>query len=85
MSCRVATPSTRRIDLRNLEPPEPMRLALEAVETLGASDLLEIVTDREPMLLQRELERRGHRYITAPSADGFLTTIRRSRKPDTKP
>lgn len=77
MICRV--PSTMRLDLRELDPPEPMRRALEAVETLSAGDLLEILTDREPMLLQRELDRRGHGYVTNRSGDGFSTTIRRSR------
>lgn len=78
MICRV--PSTTRLDLRDLDPPEPMRRALEAVETLGTSDLLEIVTDREPMLLQRELERRGHCYVTNGSGEHFTTTIRRGRE-----
>ncbi len=77
MICRV--PSTSRLDLRELDPPEPMRRALEAVESLGSGDLLEILTDREPMLLLRELERRGHRYVTNEANRGFTTTIRRSR------
>jgi uncharacterized protein (DUF2249 family) len=76
MICRV--PTTTHLDLRNLDPPEPMRRALEAVEALAGGDLLEILTDREPMLLQRELDRRGHRYVTNAAADGFATTIRRS-------
>lgn len=78
MICRV--PSTTRLDLRELAPPEPMRRALEAVEKLGPNDLLETVTDREPMLQQRELARRGHRFITSGSGDVFTTTIRRSRE-----
>ncbi|MBU6296617.1 MAG: DUF2249 domain-containing protein [Alphaproteobacteria bacterium] len=72
-----------RLDLRELPPPEPMRRALEAVEKLGISDVLEIVTDREPMLLQHELERRGHRYVTGGSDGDFTTTIRRAK--ETKP
>ncbi|MDE2182917.1 MAG: DUF2249 domain-containing protein [Alphaproteobacteria bacterium] len=72
-----------RLDLRDLEPPEPMRRALEAVEGLGLSDVLEIVTDREPMLLHRELERRGHRYVASCLNGGFTTTVRRAR--ETKP
>ncbi len=78
MICRV--PSTMRLDLRDLDPPEPMRRALEAVETLDVVGLLEILTDREPMLLQRELERRGYRYVTNGSGQGFTTTIRRGRE-----
>lgn len=78
MICRV--PSTKRLDLRDMDPPEPMRQALGAVEMLGAGDLLEIITDREPMLLQRELDRRGYRFVTNGSDRGFTTTIRRSRE-----
>jgi hypothetical protein len=74
MICRV--PSMLRLDLRALEPPEPMRRALEAVESLGPVDVLEILTDREPMLLQRELARRGHRFVTSGSGESFATTIR---------
>lgn len=81
MICRV--PSMTRLNLRDLEPPEPMRRALEALEKLGISDVLEIVTDREPMLLQRELERRGHRYVTSGFNGDFTTTIRRAK--ETKP
>ena len=57
-----------------------MRRAQEAVEALDVVGLLEILTDREPMLLQRELERRGYRYITSGSDQGFTTTIRRGRE-----
>ncbi len=85
MSCRISTTLTQRLNLCGLEPPEPMRRALEAIEALDVSDLLEIVTDREPMLLQRELDRRGYRYVSAPSADSFLTSIRRRKNLDLKP
>ncbi len=68
-----------RLDLRGLEPPEPMRRALEAIEALNPGDTLEIFTDREPMLLQRELGRRKHAFSSKLSADGCLTAIRRRR------
>lgn len=78
MICRV--PAMIRLDLRELAPPEPMRRALEAVEGLGSSDVLEILTDREPMLLHRELDRRGHRYVAGGGDGNFTTTIRRARE-----
>lgn len=78
MICRV--PSAVRLDLRDLAPPEPMRRALEAVEMLGTADVLEILTDREPMLLHRELDRRGHGYVCNASGQGFATTIRKLRE-----
>jgi uncharacterized protein (DUF2249 family) len=78
MNERTETP--QRLDLRALDPPEPMRRALEAVEALAAGKLMEIITDREPLLLYRELGRRGHSYIAERRPDGFFTTIRRSQK-----
>lgn len=78
MNERTETP--QRLDLRALDPPEPMRRALEAVETLAAGKLMEIITDREPLLLYRELGRRGHPYTAERRPDGFFTTIRRSQK-----
>lgn len=71
--------SLQRLDLRGLDPPEPMRRALEAVEALAAGGALEIITDREPLLLYRELGRRGHSYVAASQPDGFYSTIRRAQ------
>jgi uncharacterized protein (DUF2249 family) len=68
---------TRSLDLRGLDPPEPMRRALEAVEALGPGEAVEVVTDREPLLLHRELVRRQHPYVFEPRFDGFRTTVRR--------
>jgi uncharacterized protein (DUF2249 family) len=73
------TADARRLDLRGLDPPEPMRLALEAVEALGPGDAVELLTDREPLLLHRELGARRHRYSYEPCGDGFRTTVRRGR------
>lgn len=75
MSRRAEASSLQRLDLRGLEPPEPMRRALEAVEALRSGEALQIITDREPMLLDRELDRRGHAHATESDPDGFRTTI----------
>ena len=64
------------LDLRGLDPPEPMRLALEAVEALGFGETVELLTDREPLLLHRELGLRQHVYWYEPCAQGFRTTVR---------
>jgi uncharacterized protein (DUF2249 family) len=74
------TPFPPQLDLRGLDPPEPMRRALEAVEALKSGDILQITTDREPLLLHRELDRRGHFHVSESDAEGFRTTIRRSGK-----
>ena len=80
-----ATLPVQRLDLRGLDPPEPLRRALEAIETLGPGGMLEIITDREPLLLHRELSRRQHAYLSEARADGFCTAIHRSGEQGTPP
>jgi len=77
MSTEAEAGPAQRLDLRGLEPPEPMRLALDAVERLDKGETVEIVTDREPMLLHRELGRRGHGFATRNVDGDCLTVIRR--------
>lgn len=77
MSRPAETPSIQRLDLRGLDPPEPMRRVLEAVEALNSGEALQIITDREPMLLYRELDRRGHVHVKESDPEGFRTTIHR--------
>jgi TusA-related sulfurtransferase len=72
---------SQRLDLRGLDPPEPMRRALEAIEALTPDSALEVVTDREPMLLHREFARRHHAYVSEVRADGCHTVVRRSGGP----
>ena len=72
--------SMPQLDLRGLDPPEPMRRALEAVEALGLAESVEIITDREPLLLYHELTRRGHPYLRESGPEGFHTTVRSGRK-----
>lgn len=67
----------RRLDLRGLDPPEPMHRALEAVEALVPGETVEFLTDREPLLLHRELGVRRHAFSYEPCAGGFRTTVRR--------
>jgi uncharacterized protein (DUF2249 family) len=83
MNQPAEAPPVPRLDLRALEPPEPMRRALEAVEALSPGEAMDIVTDREPLLLYREPGRRGHRYVGGRRPDGFHITIRRIAGEDT--
>jgi uncharacterized protein (DUF2249 family) len=80
MNRLAENPAVQRLDLRGLDPPEPMRRALEAVEALESGEALQIVTDREPLLLYRELDRRGHSHVNESDPEGFRTTIRRGGK-----
>jgi uncharacterized protein (DUF2249 family) len=52
-----------------------MRRALVAVEALPLGEALEIVTDREPLLLYRELGRRRYRYVAEKQSGTFHTVV----------
>jgi tRNA 2-thiouridine synthesizing protein A len=78
MTGRGQALSAERLDLRGLEPPEPLRRALEAIEATSPGGVVELITDREPFLLYRELDRRAHLYVREVRADGFYTIVERS-------
>lgn len=52
----------RRIDVRGLEPPEPMEIALEMTHKLSAGEYLRMLHRREPFPLYRLLEQGGFRF-----------------------
>ena len=65
------------LDLRDLDPPEPMVRALEGVESLAAGRTMAALLPREPVFLFEELDQRGHRWRGAflPD-DGYRIVIR---------
>jgi uncharacterized protein (DUF2249 family) len=66
------------VDCRGLEPPEPLLRILNSAEALRAGQGLDARTDRKPMHLFAELERRGLSYSVESVTDGsWLTRIRR--------
>lgn len=56
------------LDVRELEPPEPLEQALAAVRTLRPGDYLRMLHRREPFPLYRLLEQDGFRSVTHDSA-----------------
>jgi uncharacterized protein (DUF2249 family) len=67
-----------RLDLRGLEPPEPMLRILTALEALPGGASFQAQTDRQPIHLFPELAARGARHESQPGADGsWITTITR--------
>ena len=52
----------RHIDVRELEPPEPLELALDMAHNLRAGEYLRMLHRREPFPLYRLLEQDGFRY-----------------------
>ncbi|MFT3870497.1 MAG: DUF2249 domain-containing protein [Nibricoccus sp.] len=62
-----------KMDLRGLEPPEPMMRILEALATTPPGIILEAHLERRPMFLLEELKRRGQQHTCTPQADGSWT------------
>jgi uncharacterized protein (DUF2249 family) len=75
----TAMPSTmEEIDVRGLEPPQPLIKILEKVATLAPGVQLKARTDRRPMHLYSHLEESGFAAETLEQSDGsYLTHIRR--------
>lgn len=71
---------TIQLDTRGMEPPGPLVLILNRLETLGADQRLVAHIDREPLLLFPELVERGWAYEGASQPDGsFIISIARPR------
>jgi len=65
----------QEIDARGLEPPEPLMLILNTLESLPAGQSLRAVTDREPCHLFGEAERRGFSHDCKQRPDGHWSTL----------
>ena len=70
-------PSTY-IDNRGLLPPEPMVRILDALEHIGAGEVLEALNEREPVFLYPELQARGAAIHTEKTSEGVKVLIRRA-------
>lgn len=70
-------PTSALLDVRGLEPPEPMMNILAALQVLPAGRELRALTDRKPVHLLNELETRGIQYQSVEQNDGsWLNTFR---------
>ena len=58
------------IDVRGLEPPEPMRAILSLIETPAVSGPVIVHHEREPVYLYPELAERGWRWSLIPGEEG---------------
>jgi uncharacterized protein (DUF2249 family) len=75
----AATRATTIIDVRGLEPPQPMVSVLERLDSLGPSQQLLVIHDRRPMFLYPVLDDRGFVHETRQAgADRVEIVIRRS-------
>ena len=72
-----ATPSPRRLvlDVRGLEPPQPLVRVLREVDRLGPGDELEVRHDRRPILLYPQLDERGLTHETDEPDPGQVRIV----------
>ena len=64
--------SRRVLDVRGLEPPQPMLRVLEEIERLDPGARLEVHHDRRPLLLYPRLDDRGFRHETDEPEPGLV-------------
>jgi uncharacterized protein (DUF2249 family) len=69
------TATIHHLDVRGLEPPEPLERVLEALDLLGADDQLSMLIEREPHPLYRILANNGYHHRTTALPD-FLYEVR---------
>ena len=63
-------PEPQLIDGRDMEPPEPLELALAALASLAPGEELVMLLRCEPLPLYAILDRNGYRHRTERCADG---------------
>jgi uncharacterized protein (DUF2249 family) len=79
---RPAPVNPLALDVRGLEPPQPMVLVLERLDTLAPGETLEVLHDRRPLFLYPQLEARGFAHETDEPAPGLVRIrIRRAETP----
>lgn len=65
----------RVVDARWLEPPEPLELALEAIDSLEPGQRLRLLIHRTPHLLYPILHEWGFGYQTISGDDGTFEIL----------
>jgi uncharacterized protein (DUF2249 family) len=69
------TRADKTIDGRDMEPPEPFVLTLEALDTLGPGEKLMLILTREPHPLYRALVKQGFTYLTEITMQGTFEIL----------
>ncbi|MGH7392321.1 MAG: DUF2249 domain-containing protein [Candidatus Rokuibacteriota bacterium] len=67
------------LDVRGLEPPQPMMRVLEGLDAMRAGDELLVVHDRKPLFLYPQLDDRGFAHDTREVAPGRVEILIRRR------
>lgn len=63
------------IDARDMEPPEPFVLTMDALATLEPSHTLLLILNREPHPLYRALQKQGYTYQTEVTLQGTFEIL----------
>jgi hypothetical protein len=63
---------TSVLDVRDLEPPQPMLRVLERAEVLGPDETLSVLHECRPLFLYPQLEARGFTHETDEPANGVI-------------
>ena len=63
------------LDVRGLEPPEPMVQILERLDTLRPGQRLVVLHERRPMLLYPQLDERGFLHNTEEVEPGLVRIV----------
>ena len=74
-----ATTNIIELDLRGLEPPEPLVRVLAALETLPPGASLRLKINCQPLPLYRILDRDGYAHKEQPSTESLLEVTIRAR------
>ena len=65
----------RILDARGLEPPEPMELTLEAIDSLAPGERLRLLIHRAPYMLYPILHEWGFSHRTQSTEDGTFEVL----------
>lgn len=65
----------KRLDVSDLEPPEPLERAVKALDELGKGEYLRMIHRREPCLLYPMLPARGLTQRTHQREDGMVEVL----------
>lgn len=74
-------PDATALDVRGLEPPEPMVQILERLDTLRPGQRLVVLHERRPMLLYPQLDLRGFLHETVEVEPGLVRIVVRRPAP----
>ena len=74
-SSKTGDKAVRVIDVRGLEPPQPMVRVLEALDELGPGSRLEVLHDRRPVFLYPQLDDRGFAHETDEPEPGLVRIV----------